>query len=257
MACTPTAIPGATITCTVSLKNQGGTDAIAFTNELRLSLDRTIDTTDAPLTTCDATALAAGGVETITCSATIPASTTRGVYYSGGLIADSAGNVTESDETNNTSYAPILVAAPPPAYGSAWYERDYDGRNLCPSGYSPVWGLFSWSATTPKDSHIDFSVQTAPTNAELGTAQSTAMSVVARATGATPAGHGGGIYPALSGTGDTQAGSVIVNTVLEETNQPTQDVWLRVQANLVASSDRLTPPTLSAWGLQVGCVASQ
>ncbi|HEX7671280.1 MAG TPA: CARDB domain-containing protein, partial [Polyangiaceae bacterium] len=249
--------PGVTTVCTVVLKNQGGTDAGAFANDIRLSIDRTIDATDSLLATCAAAALPAGSTETITCPATIPATATQGVYYYVGVMADSPGVVTESDETNNHSFTPILVAAPPPTYGSAWYERDYDGRNLCPRGYSPVWGLFSWNANTPKDSHIDFSVQTAPTNAQLNNAQSAAMAVVARATAATPPGYGGGTYPTLTDTADTQTGSVIVNTVLERETLPTQDAWLRVQANLVGSRDRTVPPSLSAWGLQVGCVASQ
>src|SRR5690606_22610217 len=52
----------------------------------------------------------------------------------------------------------------------ASFQRDYDATGLCNEDEDVVWTLWSWSATTPADSSIEFYVRTADSLAGLDTA---------------------------------------------------------------------------------------
>jgi subtilase family serine protease len=254
VSCPATANPGDPIACSVTVINQGASPAGASTVELRWSVDKVIGGADVVLGTCAVGALAGGASTTVACNGVVPLTATLALYYYVGAIVDSASVVTETSETNNTSYTPLLVPAPAPVYGNAWYERDYDGTGICPSGYRPVWGLFSWDSKTPGDSHITFSVQTANTQAGLAAAPSDVMAVAASAN---PPGYGGSIYPATSGTADTQVATAIVNDVLAGNGRPPTSSWLRITSRLDPSVDLASTPALSTWGLLASCTATQ
>src|SRR5262249_10931864 len=46
------------------------------------------------------------------------------------------------------------VCGTPKVYTDGTFTRDYNATGLCPNGSIPAWRLFSWSASTPSDSHI-------------------------------------------------------------------------------------------------------
>ena len=112
VVCPGSVASGATLACSVSFSNSGGSAAGSFTNQLRLSSDSTIDAGDSLVGSCVVPGIAGGGSTTVTCSGT--ASVTAGTWY-GGVIADSTDSIYESNEGNNTGYDhPVSVTTPPP-----------------------------------------------------------------------------------------------------------------------------------------------
>jgi len=103
-----TTSPG-TISCSVTIKNQGDTSANFVKNEMRLSSDTSIDSFDMLLGNCDLQfPLAAGQSQTITCDGTIPAGK-NGFNNYVGIITDSSSSVSELDENNNTGYKSVSI----------------------------------------------------------------------------------------------------------------------------------------------------
>ncbi|WP_291575921.1 NF038122 family metalloprotease [Bradyrhizobium sp.] len=89
--------------------NDSGAAAAASTTGLYLSTDSTITTADKLLGTFSSPAEQAGGASNEVIALSLPSNLTPGTYYL-GVIADSTGSVTESNETNNASGAiPIIV----------------------------------------------------------------------------------------------------------------------------------------------------
>jgi subtilase family serine protease len=100
--------PGQSITVTDTTKNQGGASADASTTMFYLSTNSAVDAADTLLGSRNVPALAAGASSSGSTSVTIPDGTASGSWY---LIAKADGNevVTETSETNNTSYKLINV----------------------------------------------------------------------------------------------------------------------------------------------------
>src|SRR5690606_16415095 len=116
---------------------------------------------------------------------------------------------------DNFKWSPIASSVETGRYdpgGEPWipfveadFVRDYDMSTTCEPGQSPVWSLWSWSATTPEDSRIEFYVRTANTAAELDSAPEDALIF------SQPAAKAG--QPAIAAAQplpDTQVGSAFV-----------------------------------------------
>jgi len=103
----------ATLSVTSSAKNQGGVSATSFKVGYILSLNTTYGDGDdvAIVTTRTISSLAGGATNTATTTLSIPSSTPAGNYYVCAK-ADSAGAITELDETNNTLCSAATVSVP-------------------------------------------------------------------------------------------------------------------------------------------------
>ncbi|MBI4462341.1 MAG: hypothetical protein HY653_05495, partial [Acidobacteria bacterium] len=101
---------GMSITVTDTTRNQGGGTADASTTRIYLSINTLLDANDVPLGGRAVPALAPGVSSSASTTLTIPAGTAAGTYY---LIAKADGDnvVAETQETNNTYVATILVTA--------------------------------------------------------------------------------------------------------------------------------------------------
>ncbi len=103
-----TAVGGATISVTDTVKNTGGGSAGASTTRFYLSSNFTFDASDQEIGNRSVIALGPNATNAGSASVTIPTGTAPGLYY---IIAVSdAGNaVTETSETNNTRAASIRI----------------------------------------------------------------------------------------------------------------------------------------------------
>jgi N-acetylneuraminic acid mutarotase len=142
-------------------------------------------------------------------------------------------------------------------YTTGSFVRDYPSS--CPNGTSPVWSLWSWNATTPSDSHIDFSVQTATTLAGLSSAPSDGLLFSsppgpAALVGQTASAHAANQPP---GTPNTEIGAADVNNTFVVNNRPLRNAYVRITSSLVPSSDQTQTARLASWNLQMDCVPSQ
>ncbi|MFO0761920.1 MAG: choice-of-anchor L domain-containing protein [Byssovorax sp.] len=147
-----------------------------------------------------------------------------------------------------TTDKPAVPSAP--TYSDGYFIRDYDGSKLCPLGTNLTWGLWSWSALTPSDSSVSFTIQTAASAAELLSAPADAL-LFSNPPG--PSALAGKPAVAKSGSPSTSAGSAVVDATLAAQNRARHHPYLRVISHLTPSTDKLSPPVLSAWDLQVDC----
>jgi Ca2+-binding RTX toxin-like protein len=96
-------------TVSFSINDIGSGSAAASTAGLYLSTDSTITTSDKLLGTFSSPSLLAGASHSESIALSLPTNLSAGTYYI-GIVADSTGNVTESNENNNASSAiPVLV----------------------------------------------------------------------------------------------------------------------------------------------------
>jgi N-acetylneuraminic acid mutarotase len=142
-------------------------------------------------------------------------------------------------------------------YTSGSFVRDYSSS--CPAETTTVWSLWSWNATTPSDSHIDFTVQTAATAAELASAPSDAL-LFSTPPGPTsqlgrPASAHAANQPA--GTPNTEIGAADVDNTFVVNNRPRHNAYVRITSNLVPSSNRSQTALLGSWNLQMDCAPNQ
>ncbi|MCC6522927.1 MAG: hypothetical protein IT373_09720 [Polyangiaceae bacterium] len=147
------------------------------------------------------------------------------------------------------------VCGTPFQYQDGYFVRDYDATGLCQDGKRPVWLLWSWSTSTPPDTKIDFTIQTATTAAGLAAAPADSLVFSnppgpVALTGQAAVAHAAGV-PA--GSPDTMLGSASVNNTLMLNNRPTNNEFLRVTVHLAPSTDKQIAPTLQAWDLQLDC----
>jgi subtilase family serine protease len=110
LAAPSAAAAGSAVSVSETTKNQGGA-AAASTTRYYLSTNSTWDAADAPLGSRAAGALSAGASSSATVALTIPANTPAGNYY---IIAraDADGQLSESNESNNTRADAIHVGPP-------------------------------------------------------------------------------------------------------------------------------------------------
>jgi hypothetical protein len=142
-------------------------------------------------------------------------------------------------------------------YTTGSFVRDYSSN--CPNGTSPVWSLWSWNATTPYDSHVDFSVQTATTSAGLSSAPSDALSFSSPPGPASLVGQPARAHAANQppGTPDTEIGAVDVDQTFLVNNRPRHNAYVRITSSLVPSSDQSQTALLASWNLQLDCIPTQ
>lgn len=137
-------------------------------------------------------------------------------------------------------------------YADGTFVRDYDASGVCPQGHSIRWTDWSWTATTPSDSQIAFSVATADSLNGLNSAPVDALIF-----SSPPWPNALNGDPAIAKDGnptDTQVGSVVVEDALMANSRPLNKPFLRVISYLEASSDLTAAPTLLGWNQQFECV---
>src|SRR5690606_4455342 len=104
-----------------------------------------------------------------------------------------------------------------------------------------VWSLWSWAASTPENSRIEFFVRTAATRAGLDTAPQVPL-LFTNPPG--PSSLSGSAVIAQRSPVDTQTGSAVVDSALAAAGIQRNHDFLRVMIHLVPSSDQLTAPVL-------------
>lgn len=192
-----------------------------------------------------------GAVVTDIGMTTIPTGTGLfGVGYWGGTMFGFAGNgrfYTINLTTAATTYismpttewwgAGVTTSAPviPPTYSGATFTRDY--ASDCTPGESPTWHFFDWKTSTPSDSKIIISVQTADTVAGLASATSVPLATI-------------------TGPDITTWTGVDVEAKLKAAGQKSK-VHLRVTIQLVASTGGSQTPVLVAWRQQYDCTPTE
>jgi hypothetical protein len=142
---------------------------------------------------------------------------------------------------------------PPTTYTDGYFIRDYDATGACPQGTSVVWTLWSWTASTPGDSFIDFEIATADTMAQIASATEHTLQF------SNPPGPAAlDTQPAkASASPNTQSGAAVVDTTLQRLNVPRHQPILRVKSHLAPSSNQLQAPTLLSWNMQFDCLPNQ
>jgi hypothetical protein len=123
----------------------------------------------------------------------------------------------------------------PPSYEEASFTRDYVAE--CGEGQQPVWGTFSYHLSTPADTSIEFTAQTARTAAELDAAD-VVMLGSSTSTVVRPA------APEAKNVG----------TALAASDQAESFEHLRVTITLIQSTDGLVAPVLHDWQMDYRCV---
>ena len=150
----------------------------------------------------------------------------------------------------------------PAKYSGSPFIRDYDASSLCAAGQHPVWRLYSWTAITPEDSQVSFSIATASTLAGLATATPYALEwsappgVPANLAAGQPAiAHAGSASPPA--VTDTEIGGASPDATLLAHALPQNNYYLRVVAALLPSTDKVFSPTLASWDMQIDCVDNE
>ena len=107
----PTALPGANVSVTTTVKNAGLGNAGVTTVRLYLSSDNVITTGDTLLKEISIPALVAGLSSSQSVAVTIPPGTAPGSYFLGAFV-NAAGDVTEANPNNNTKAVALKVIQP-------------------------------------------------------------------------------------------------------------------------------------------------
>jgi hypothetical protein len=166
---------------------------------------------------------------------------------------------TQTASVGTGHYVPSTPAVVlPSTFSEGWFVRDYDMSEgtdaYCGDDQVPVWSLWSWNATTPGNSKIEFYVQAATTAAGLGSAPRDAL-LFTNPPGPTALANTAAV--ARSGSPDTRAGSATVQTTLLANGRNINTTHLRVSARLIPTTDLLQAPILTSWNLQTSCQTAQ
>jgi len=124
-----------------------------------------------------------------------------------------------------------LVTPPAPATPLASATFTYDYEADCPSGTQPEWEFFSWKATVPVNTTIDFKARTADTQVDLATA--------------VDAGAGTAVTPGNPTTWTSDANTVAWHLQNDPASPLPSRRWLRV--SMTVNPTGTTSPTLSQW----------
>lgn len=159
-----------------------------------------------------------------------------------------------SPQTSSISTQPALPPPPPATFSEGSFTRTYDANEACPSGTTPVWGHWSWTATTPNDSRIEYYVKTSSTQAGLASAKEYPLEF---SNPPGPAALVGKPAAAKTTPWDTQNGSAVVTTTLAKNGEFASRRFVQLRSRLLPASDKLTAPTLHAWNLEVSCTPGE
>jgi N-acetylneuraminic acid mutarotase len=143
------------------------------------------------------------------------------------------------------------------SYTSGSFVRDYSSS--CPSSTAPVWSLWSWNSTTPSDSHIDFTVQTATTSAGLSNAPADPLLFSSPPGPTSLVGKSARAHAANqpAGTPNTELGAADVDNTFVVNNRPRHNAYVRITSTLVPSSNQTQTALLASWNLQMDCAPDQ
>lgn len=155
-----------------------------------------------------------------------------------------------SPNTSTIETLPSLPPPPPPQYTAGNFVREYDAAQACPAGTKPVWGHWSWTATTPNDSRINYYVTTATTQAGLATAPEDQLRF---SNPPGPVAVTGQHASAKTTPVDTQNGAAVVDSTLLSAGRPRDNRFVRIRSHLLPSSDGYSAPVLHAWNLEISC----
>jgi hypothetical protein len=126
----------------------------------------------------------------------------------------------------------------PGGFASATFTREYVAE--CPAGYHPNWQLFNYHLTTPSDTSLEFSAQTAQDLGDLDAAPVVDL--------------GSSTNTVIS---PTTPEFIDVGGELEAAGQSRHLTNLRIMVTLVASSDAASAPTLHDWEQRYTCEAAE
>jgi hypothetical protein len=140
------------------------------------------------------------------------------------------------------------------AFEPASFTRDYNATGVCDEDQLPTWTIWSWSASTPGDSKIQFFVKTATTQAGLDAAPEDPL-VFSNPPG--PSAKAGQNAVAQAGSPSTSTGSVYVSEAWRNNARPTHNNFVRVRSYLVPSTDGTAAPALQNWNLQLTCADAE
>ena len=168
-----------------------------------------------------------------------------------GFSGAGPGCMNNTTHTKTTGSACPAVCGGSTTYAPATFTRDFDAT--CPSGFVPVWHLFTWNGVTPSTSSLDFQAWTADTQPQLGVQFPTSATLEQPA----PDSHANGYV-------DNQNYSTDVDTRLIAAGYPTSGnplhashTWLRVNMILTPSTDLQSAPTLNSWNQTYDCVSAE
>jgi hypothetical protein len=137
-------------------------------------------------------------------------------------------------------------------HSDGYFVRDYVAN--CPSGTAPYWQLWSWDTATPGNSFVDFTVQTATTEAGLASAPADALRY---SLPPGPAALVSQVVKAQVGPPNTQVGAASVDNTLQLNGRPRHNNYLRVTTHLAPTSDKTQTSLLKLWNMQVDCIPSE
>jgi len=171
-------------------------------------------------------------------------------------------NSTHTKATGDSSCPPVCGAG---NLKVGTFTRDFQG--VCPSGYLPVWHLFSWSGLTPSDSSLDFTAWTADTQAQLGVQYPTGAQLEPPTTpipgdaGTTPTAapddHANGYIDGTTYSSDVDTKLIAAGYPVSGKPAFASHAWLRVVMTLSPSADLTAAPTVLAWKQSYDCVAAE
>ena len=186
-----------------------------------------------------------------TCTLDIPISTSPPTRHcvpnsSSSCSADGAACNTDGDccnlATEGARCASGICQRPSQLVYTSPRTVSYDFQGTCASPNVPVWEFLESDETVPSGTSVSFTVQTAQTEATLGTAQTASMGTVSM-TVASPQ------YATSSSTVDNALRALNPTVVSQG--------WLRVNVTLTPSADQFSTPTLTSLVPTYDCVAGE
>jgi hypothetical protein len=131
VACGPTFNTGGVLSCSVTILNQGTAAAGAFTNQLRISVDNIINTSDLLVASCGVVSLAPNASTAVTCSGTVPPAggTTDTVQFAQSAAAGSTV-VTVGSTAGFLAGMTVLLGGSAATTTSASFAQPASGANV-------------------------------------------------------------------------------------------------------------------------------
>ncbi len=139
------------------------------------------------------------------------------------------------DGTTEIDRYPVRVMVPPSGsdFGTGYYRNTYDSDVVCEMPPErPDWGDLTWIGSTPSDSTVTFEFYTADDLASLDSMIPVSLT-----------------YPT-----ETTAQTYDVGDVLLSGGETNFKPYLRVRAQLDASTDQASTPVFQGWTMEFNCI---